>query len=111
MKELLFSYGTLQLEKVQLESFGRKLKGTEETLFGYKLEQLKIKDKTVLEKSEQEFHPIAVPSKDPNDNIKGILFEISNVELKQSDLYEVSDYKRVKSIFASGKHGWVYVKF
>jgi hypothetical protein len=81
MKELLFSYGTLQLEKVQLESFGRKLKETEETLFGYKLEQLKIKDKTVLEKSEQEFHPIAVPSKDPNDNIKGILFEISNVEL------------------------------
>ena len=110
MKELLFSYGTLQLEKVQLESFGRKLNGTEDTLIGYKLEQLQITDKTVLEKSEQEYHPIAVHSKDPNNRIKGTLYEISTDELKQADLYEVADYKRVKTAFQSGKQGWVYIK-
>lgn len=32
MTELLFSYGTLQLEKVQLESFGRVLKGTKDAM-------------------------------------------------------------------------------
>jgi gamma-glutamylcyclotransferase (GGCT)/AIG2-like uncharacterized protein YtfP len=110
MNELLFSYGTLQLEKVQLESFGRELNGTKEVLTGYKLEQLQITDKTVLEKSEQEFHPIAVPSKAPNDKVKGTLFKISAEELKQADLYEVADYKRVKATFQSGKQGWVYVK-
>lgn len=110
MKELLFSYGTLQLEKVQLESFGRELNGTKEILTGYKLEQLQIIDRTVLEKSEQEFHPIAVPSKDPNDRINGTLYEISTDELKQADLYEVADYKRVKATFQSGKQGWVYIK-
>ena len=110
MKELLFSYGTLQLEKVQIESFGRKLNGTEDVLKGYKLKQLQITDKTVLEKSEQAFHPIAITSNDPNDQIKGKIYEISTEELNQADLYEVSDYKRIKTTFASGKKGWVYIK-
>lgn len=110
MKELLFSYGTLQLKKVQLESFGRELNGTKEILTGYKLEKLLITDRTVLEKSEKEFHPIAVPSKDPNDQVNGTLYEISTNELKQADLYEVADYKRIKATFQSGKQGWVYIK-
>ncbi len=32
MPELLFSYGTLQLEKVRLETFGRILKGSPDVL-------------------------------------------------------------------------------
>lgn len=34
MNEYLFSYGTLQLEKVQIESFGKILKGPKDTLQG-----------------------------------------------------------------------------
>jgi gamma-glutamylcyclotransferase (GGCT)/AIG2-like uncharacterized protein YtfP len=110
MKELLFSYGTLQLKKVQLESFGRELNGTKEILTGYKLEQLEITNKAVLDKSQQNFHPIAVPTQDQNDRITGTLYEISTEELKQADLYEVNDYKRVKATFQSGKQGWVYIE-
>jgi len=110
MKELLFSYGTLRLKKVQLESFGRKLNGTKEILTGYKLEQLEITNKAVLNKSQLNFHPIAVPTQDPNDQIIGTLYEISKEELKQADLYEVNDYKRVKATFHSDKQGWVCVK-
>lgn len=110
MSELLFSYGTLQLEKVQLETFGRKLIGTKEILKGFKMEKLRITDKTVLEKSEQELHLIAIPSNNEEDKIKGILFEISEEELIQADDYEVSDYKRVKVKFESAKEGWVYIK-
>ena len=90
--------------------FGRKLNGTDEILFGYKLEQLQITDSSVLEKSEQVLHPIALPSNDPNDRVKGTLYEISTEELNQADTYEVSDYKRIKTTFASGKQGWVYIK-
>ena len=63
MTHLLFSYGTLQFEKVQLESFGRILKGSKDSLPGYKLENLKITDKDVLSKSAQQYHPIAIPTK------------------------------------------------
>ena len=51
MMELLFSYGTLQLEKVQMESFGRTLKGAKDAIPGYKLSTVEITDKDVLEKS------------------------------------------------------------
>jgi len=106
---LLFSYGTLQLEKVQLESFGRKLKGSPETLEGFKLKQLQITDPVVLKKSEQEFHPIAIETGIENDSITGTLFEITSQELQQADHYEVADYKRIERTFTSGKKGWIYV--
>jgi len=110
MTEFLFSYGTLQLEKVQLASFGRVLKGTEDILTGYKLEKVRITDKEVLKKSEQEFHPIAICTNDKNDKIKGTLYKISTQELKEADSYEVADYTRVLVTFESKKQGWIYIK-
>ncbi len=41
--EKLFSYGTLQMENVQKETFGRTLKGTKDILVGYILSEVKIK--------------------------------------------------------------------
>ncbi len=110
MKEHLFSYGTLQLEKVQLASFGRILTGTKETLKSFKIAQLKITDEAVLAQSEQEFHPIAIPTNDQNDEIIGTRYEIYSEELKQADAYEVRAYTRVKVTFESGLEGWVYIK-
>ncbi|MGY5352752.1 gamma-glutamylcyclotransferase family protein [Wenyingzhuangia sp. IMCC45533] len=106
---LLFSYGTLQLEKVQLESFGRLLQGSKDSLKGYKLGQLKIVDPDVLAKSEKEYHPIAEISDHNHDEVQGMLFEITQDELEQADAYEVSDYKRIEATFTSGKKGWIYV--
>lgn len=106
---LLFSYGTLQLEKVQIESFGRLLNGHHDSLKGYVLGKLKITDPDVLAKSEKEYHPIAEVSNHPNDEIKGMIFEITNEELAKADAYEVSDYKRIEATFVSGKKAWVYV--
>ena len=91
----LFSYGTLQLEKVQIENYGRILKGRKDSLPKYKLDKLQIIDKKVLEKSGREFHPIAVKTDSPNDIIEGIIFEITESELEKTDKYEVSNYKRV----------------
>jgi gamma-glutamylcyclotransferase (GGCT)/AIG2-like uncharacterized protein YtfP len=109
MKEYLFSYGTLQKDKVQLESFGRLLKGTKGTLKGYKLASIEIKDEAVLSASEQKYHPIAVSTDDSNDKIQGMVFEISNEELLAADKYEVKDYKRVLVKLESGMKAWIYV--
>src|SRR5258706_482746 len=109
MNEHLFSYGTLQKEKVQLESFGRILTGTKDTLKGYKLSFLEIKDESVLLKSEQKFHPIAIHSENNDDCVEGIVFEVTVEELLLSDSYAVGDYVRVKEVLTSGKQAWVYV--
>lgn len=112
MKEsthLLFSYGTLQLEKVQIENYGRILKGERDKLSGYKIEILQITDSTVLAKSQLEFHPIAIKSGNESDFIEGMLFEITDTELIETDKYEVSQYHRTLKTFESGKKAWVYV--
>lgn len=109
MIEYLFSYGTLQLEKVQIESFGRILKGTKDSLMGYKLISLEITDENVLKQSEQRFHPMAVPSDRTSDHVDGVVFEVTNEELSQADKYEVADYKRIVVTLESGKKAWIYV--
>jgi gamma-glutamylcyclotransferase (GGCT)/AIG2-like uncharacterized protein YtfP len=108
MKEYLFSYGTLQTEKVQLELFGRILQGSGDTLRGYRVSTIEIKDESFLSKSEQKYHLIAVVSKDKNDMTKGTVFEITEEELFVADQYEPNDYKRVKVVLESGKETWIY---
>ena len=105
----LFSYGTLQLEQVQLENYGRLLIGEKDALACYKLENLKITDADVIRKSAKEFHPIALKTGNPNDTIEGTIFEITEAELIETDKYEVSDYQRVLETFVSGRQAWVYV--
>jgi gamma-glutamylcyclotransferase (GGCT)/AIG2-like uncharacterized protein YtfP len=108
MKQLLFSYGTLQLEKVQLETYGRKLKGKPDRLLGYKLSNLKITDKSVIEKSGKDIHPVAIKTDNANNSIEGVVFEITEQELAETDKYEVADYKRVQETFETGRRAWIY---
>ena len=105
----LFSYGTLQREKVQVETFGRKLSGNKDTLSGYVLAEIKITDESVLAKSETSFHPILRYTGDFSDQVEGIIFQISDDELEQADDYEVDAYKRIEAKFQSGLKAWVYV--
>jgi len=105
----LFSYGTLQLKKVQIETYGRKLIGKIDTLEGFEIKQQEILNENVITKSGKKFHPIAVPSKNKNDFIDGVIFEITENELLETDKYEVSAYKRVQKKFKSGNKAWVYI--
>ena len=105
----LFSYGTLQYPKVQMDTYGRLLKGIVEELLGYRLEFVKITDTAVLKSSGLAEHPILRYSGNMDDKVKGLVFEITDDELLQSDKYEVDDYKRVIGEFNSGIRAWVYV--
>ena len=105
----LFSYGTLQLEKVQKETFGRLLKGSIDVLVGYKVSNLKIYDKSVIASSGTGVHPIVLYTGLVKDRVNGMLFEVSDEELAYADKYEVSDYTRVELYFESGEKGFVYI--
>jgi gamma-glutamylcyclotransferase (GGCT)/AIG2-like uncharacterized protein YtfP len=109
-KIFVFSYGTLQLESVQLASFGRRLVGHPDEMPGYKKTVVEITDPQVLATSGERFHPIVLPSDDPADNVGGTVFEITVAELAAADKYEVSDYRRVAVVLRSGIKAWVYVK-
>lgn len=107
---LLFSYGTLQKDQVQLETFGRLLKGENDNLPAYKLAYVEITDPEVLRKSGQQFHPIIKYSGNKNDKVEGVLFEVTEAEILAADEYEVDDYKRIETLFASGKIGFIYIE-
>jgi hypothetical protein len=106
----LFSYGTLQLESVQLSSFGRTLTGNRDAMPGFKKSLVEITDPDVLAKSGERFHPIVVPTDDMGEKVDGTVFEITAAELAAADRYEVSDYKRIEVTLCSGLKAWVYVK-
>lgn len=105
----LFSYGTLQKEQVQIETFGRILQGERDILIGYQLKMLEITDLEVLRKSNQKYHPILEFSGNTEDEVRGVLFEVSYEEILKADEYEVDDYKRIETVFKSGKKGFIYV--
>ncbi len=107
--EKLFSYGTLQQENVQLATFGRVMGTIKDSLPNYHIELLEISDPEVVKTSGKTHHPIAIPSNEPESSVNGTLLEITEEELLQSDRYEVKEYKRVRSLLASGTNAWVYV--
>ena len=107
---LLFSYGTLQLDSVQLASFGRLLEGEADALVGWRRDWLEITDPAVLATSGERFHPVVSCSDDAADTVEGRVFRINADELAAADRYEVSDYVRVLAPLRSGRQAWVYVR-
>ena len=107
--EALFSYGTLQLEHVQLATFGRKLDTQADILPGYRLEQLEIRDPDVIRTSGKTHHPIISLSDEPTDTVPGSVLLLTQEELLAADSYEVEDYTRVAVLLVSGKKAWAYV--
>jgi len=105
----LFSYGTLQLERVQLSTFGRLPNGTPDAMVGYRLEPVEITDPEVIAISGTNLHTNLVLSDDPADAVEGTVFEITTAELAAADDYEVDGYKRVSVRLRSGLEAFVYI--
>ncbi|HEX7731818.1 MAG TPA: gamma-glutamylcyclotransferase family protein [Rhodanobacter sp.] len=107
--ELLFSYGTLQDEAVQLATFGRRLAGMPDLLRGYRLDMLTIRDAGVVATSGAARHPIASHTGGADHAVPGTVFRLTPQELAQADAYEVDDYRRTAVTLASGLRAWMYV--
>jgi hypothetical protein len=107
--ENLFSYGTLQLEEVQLETFGRKLDGERDALPEYKLVMLTITDQEFVIKSGSANHRSLQFTGNSADVVEGVVFEVTRKELEQADAYEPEGYERVRAQLSSGANAWVFV--
>jgi gamma-glutamylcyclotransferase (GGCT)/AIG2-like uncharacterized protein YtfP len=107
---LLFSYGTLQQEEVQLSTFGRKLEGEKDLVTGYEPSLVKIADPELAKRLHKLHHDNITKTGDDWSNVQGTVFEITDEELARSDAFEAQfGYKRVSVSLASEKEAWVYV--
>jgi hypothetical protein len=107
--ENLFSYGTLQLEEVQLETFGRKLEGHPEALPGYKIVMITIPDEDFVAKSGTANHRNLKFTGNASDIVKGSVLKVTQNELEQADRYEPEGYERVSVELQSGCNAWVFI--
>ena len=108
--EHLFSYGTLQIESVQLATFRRKLAGDPDTLPGYRQTRIEIKDPGVVDAGGAKYHLNAQFTGRDSDFVAGTRFKVTWKELEQADIYEdAADYRRVSVRLKSGTRAWVYV--
>ena len=106
---LLFSYGTLQQEKVQLATFGRRLEGQRDELPRYELSSVKIEDPAVVATLGMTHHANVTFTGNQESRISGMAFEITDAELAMVDAYEAPfAYERVAVLLASGRSVWVY---
>jgi hypothetical protein len=107
--ELLFSYGTLQLEAVQMAAFGRLLTGTPDVLRGFELGLLTIEDASVVAISGKAEHTMAMFTGRDADVISGTVFTVTSDEIFNADRYEVPAVRRVTVSLQSGVRAWAYV--
>ena len=108
--ELLFTYGTLQTEAVQLSLFGRRLDGKADALVGYRLRMIRIEDQEFVKASGSADHRNLEFSGDKNDFVEGTVFAVTRAELEHADAYEPAEYKRVLVQLRSGVNAWVYLQ-
>ena len=105
---LLFSYGTLQQEAVQLSTFGRLLHGQPDELVGFEQSLLRIDDQQFVAESGKQEHAIVRFNGRKDSRVRGMVFEMTDAELATADAYEPAGYMRIPVSLASGRQAWVY---
>lgn len=107
---LVFAYGTLQEEKVQLSTLGRRLNGQRDELLGFEPAFVRIEDPHLVATSGKTHHANVRLNGNEDSRVPGTVFEITDAEIASIDEYEVAfSYKRVAAMLASGRQAWVYV--
>lgn len=108
---LLFSYGTLQHEQVQLATFGRRLHGEADELPRFEPATVRIEDPQVVAASGATHYANAGFTGRADSRVSGTIFEITDAELAAADQYErPAGYTRIAVRLASGRQAWVYVE-
>jgi len=105
----VFSYGTLQMPRVQQELFGRQVEMTDDALLGYDTVPVEIDHPDVIEFSGSSTHLGLVPGA-PDARIAGKLLHVTEADFPALDAYEGEEYRRIEVTLASGIAAWVYVK-
>lgn len=107
----LFSYGTLQLEEIQLATFGRILLTEPDALAGYRIVMIPIEDEKVRDQLGMTHYRNIEYSGSVDDVVEGSVLSITQAELEQADFYEEdAAYVRIEVELKSGVKAWVYLK-
>ncbi|MDC6366134.1 MULTISPECIES: gamma-glutamylcyclotransferase family protein [Flavobacteriaceae] len=96
----LFTYGTLQDLQVQQYIFDRILSGRQDHLLGFKRLENAIYDR----------YPLVIQTNDTIDKVMGMIYEVTEEDLRRADIYETNAYTRNLFLLESGIEAWVYVK-
>jgi gamma-glutamylcyclotransferase (GGCT)/AIG2-like uncharacterized protein YtfP len=107
---LLFSYGTLQQDAVQMSTFGRLLHGHPDELVGFEQSLMKIEDPQFVARSGKAHHAVVRFNGRNDCRVSGTVFDVSDSELASADRYEPAGYKRISVVLGSGKQAWVYAE-
>jgi gamma-glutamylcyclotransferase (GGCT)/AIG2-like uncharacterized protein YtfP len=105
---LLFAYGTLREEAVQLSTFGHLLEGHPDELVGFEESLLEIEDSDFVSASGTSHHAIVRFNGREDSRVRGTVFEVTEHDLAAADAYEPEGYTRVSAKLASGREAWVY---
>ena len=107
---LVFAYGTLQQDHVQLSTFGRLLWGQRDELPGFEPSLVRIEDPHVVATTGKTHHDNVTLNGRSDSRVSGMVFELTDAELAAADEYErVAAYTRIAVTLASGTQAWVYV--
>lgn len=90
-----------------MKLFGRLLAGAKDTLEGYQLVSIEIKDEKFLAKGEAKNQLSLILSNDAA--VEGTVFELTEKELQTVDKYEPDEYQREKVALRSGQEAWIYL--
>ncbi|MFN0124745.1 MAG: gamma-glutamylcyclotransferase family protein [Blastocatellia bacterium] len=105
----LFSYGSLQLEAVQIATFGRTLAGQPDVLTGYRITLIPIRDEEDAARIGATHYRNIAFTGNTADEIEGMVLTVTRRELEQADVYEAGDdYHRMSVRLRSGTEAWVY---
>lgn len=101
---LVFSYGTLQEESVQLSTFGRLLHGQPDELPGFESSLVRIDDPRSAAPSGRTQHANVTFNGRSDSRVGGTVFDVTDAELAAADRYEqLAAYERIAATLASGK--------
>jgi gamma-glutamylcyclotransferase (GGCT)/AIG2-like uncharacterized protein YtfP len=107
---LIFSYGTLQEEDVQMSTFGRRLQGQQDEIVGYEPCRVRIEDREEAARLGMTHYANLKYNGREDSRLPGMTFEISDAELAKVDRYEAAAlYRRIAVRLASGRQAWVYL--
>ena len=106
--QLLFSYGTLMQEEVQLDLFGSRLVGYPDVLEGYKLIETEVSDEKFLATGASGQQKSLLKTGEISDKVHGVALEITDKQLELADQYEPRGYERQQVVLQSGQTAWAY---
>ena len=84
----LFSYGTLREQNVQQAIFGRLVVGADDALVGYKLKPATVTHERATAISGRAEHTTVLSTGQNDDQVAGIVFDLTEDELRRADSYE-----------------------